>query len=130
MTTVELRLNRVAQQRDSMTSLLEWFGELEFAERIDVLNTMQLMVVQSHPTNQEYSQAARNSKLGRKNARIQLLLDDTCQEREKIGRLFNCSKEEQEAVLTLAIELFALADKRRRDTDCRDGCDHWWHNLD
>jgi len=27
----------------------------------------------------------------------------------------------------LIIECFVVADKRKKTTDCANGCEHWWH---
>ena len=48
----------------------------------------------------------------------------------QMSKLLNMKGKDAEHAFRLLLALFALADERRRMERCKNGCSHWWHNLD
>ena len=48
----------------------------------------------------------------------------------QLGKLLSMQGKDARHAFLLLLALFAIADERRRSQLCKNGCTHWWHNLD
>ena len=48
----------------------------------------------------------------------------------QLAKIANLPESESVKSFRLLVALFAIADERRRNEKCLNGCSHWWHNLE
>lgn len=117
-------LNRVAQGFDSIEFGLEFMSNANDEQMF--WQTLSMMVKQAHPTRDEALQAIRDSGLRSTFTPCVLLVKGDFPEKN-LGKICSLPEYEHEKAFRLLIEVFRIADKRRREEQCADGCSHWWH---
>ena len=128
MTEHEEQFNRLAQGLLTWDQGLAWFELLDPDTRREVLLVAERCTVQAHPLPSEVSGAIEMSGLKPTLTPCVILRKADPPERGlwKIARLTGT---EQKQAFKLLVALFSIADRRRRETECRDGCSHEWQNL-
>lgn len=44
-------------------------------------------------------------------------------------KLYELPKSEYKIIITALLWIFKFTDSNRRETECKNGCEHFWHNL-
>lgn len=127
MHPTERKLNEIAQGLLPWDDGLRWFDTSDADGRTAIMRALYMCISQAHPTIDDIENGVEKSGLKRSYTPCVLLL----------GQPFNVAREK---VMTLGgldqrrafipfLSVFAVADLRRRTTQCQDGCTHEWHNL-
>jgi hypothetical protein len=124
----ELQLNRIAQGLVPEELGLRWFGGLAAAERVAVLQDLAYITHQSHPKLEEVPLAIVRSGL-KPTFTPCVMLQNADRPTSALSRIASLPEPEHAKSFRLLLALFSIADARRRDTQCKDGCTHEWHNL-
>lgn len=124
----ELQLNRIAQGLVPEDSGLRWFGGLIAAERVAVLKDLAYITHQSHPKLEEVPSAIVRSGL-KSTFTPCVMLQNADRPTSALSRIASLPEPEHAKSFRLLLALFSIADARRRETQCKDGCIHEWHNL-
>ena len=124
----ELQLNRIAQGLLAEDVGLRWFEGLSAEERIAVLRDLVHITAQSHPNGEEVPLAIAKSGL-KPTFTPCVMLRTAEQPGRALSRIASLSAPEHTKSFRLLLALFSIADTRRRETQCKDGCTHEWHNL-
>lgn len=120
-------INRFAQGLLSEAEALAWFDQLVTEDRADFLVMLAMAAHQSHPRPEEVELGLERSGLRRTFTPCVLLLRFKFNVAlDKIRSLPDA--ERRKSVIAL-LHVFAVADDRRRSTECQGGCTHEWHNL-
>jgi hypothetical protein len=122
-------LNRVAQNRLPFADAIRWFEALPEAEQPSWLKTIALMCHQAHPRREEIDVAIALAEL-KPTFTPCVMLHTATQPEQALGRIAALPAAERQKAVRLMFALYCVADTRRRQTDCREGCSHEWHNLD
>lgn len=128
LTSTEVRLNRIAQGSVPVKEGIEWFDALARDEQQSVLRTLAYITSQSHPLAKEVEPAISQAGLKLTFTPCIMVLKAPLPEKG-CQRLPDLPPDEWSKSFRLMVALFALADRRRRETSCRNGCTHDWHNL-
>jgi len=128
LTGHELQLNRIAQGLVSVPEGIAWFEALAPDEQQSVLRILAYITSQSHPLSAEVEVAIGQALLKPTLTPCVMVLKAPLPETgcQKLPAL---PSDEWVKSFRLMIALFSLADRRRRETSCRSGCTHEWHNL-
>ena len=111
----------------SLDEGLSWFDQSNPIERKDIMKSLDLCIFQSHPTPEDIEEGIKCSGLKETYSPCVLIRKKPFNEvRQKILRM---AELDQRRAFVLLISVFGAADKRRRETQCKDGCSHEWHNL-
>ncbi|MCV9928091.1 DUF5958 family protein [Flavobacterium sp. LS1R49] len=119
LTEEDIMINKFAQEKINLEQILGWFDNFETQIQRKIIRWTSHCLVQSHP-NEETSHKAieliplkshKNLKIALD--KIELLPDD------EIKKTF----------ITL-ISIFKASDTERRNTFCKNDCNHDWHNLE
>ena len=124
----QLQLNRIAQELVSSAEGTSWFESLQADSRISVLRELAFMCGQAHPTADDVPTAIERARLKPTFTPCVLLLRAATPEKA-LHRLLELPEQEHARSFSLMMALFAIADARRRESSCRNGCSHEWHNL-
>lgn len=46
------------------------------------------------------------------------------------NKLVGLPKSENERIIISLVWIFKITDTEKRNTECKNGCEHYWHNLD
>lgn len=122
----EIFINQFVQQLHSSEVMEAWFSDRDHAEKREVILNLLNMVVQAHPTDEEIELAAR--KLGKENSPSAVKLMNKRKPYCTYGyELADLPEKELKTGFLLLLTILSMADSRRRATECKDGCSHWWH---
>jgi len=128
LTPHELQLNRIAQGLIPIAEAISWFEGLSSEEQRTVLWALVRVTFQAHPLKSEVEPAINQAGLKPTFTPCVMALkaDDPIRGFDKLG---NLPPHEWVKTFRLLIALFSIADQRRRETSCKNGCTHAWHNL-
>lgn len=127
MKEIELIINKIAQQIIPLEDGLDWFDSSTEEQQKEIMRTLDLCLHQSHPLHKEIEEGIKISGLKETYTPCVLMLKKSFNEaRNKILKL-PISEWRKSFILWVAI--FSIADLRRRETNCKNGCEHEWHNL-
>jgi len=122
-------LNRVAQGRLPFADAVRWFESLPEAEQPSWLKTVALMCHQSHPHREEIDRAITLAAL-KPTFTPCVMLHAAAKPEHALNRIAELRADERHKAFRLMFALYCVADTRRRETQCKDGCSHAWHNFD
>jgi hypothetical protein len=122
-------LNRVAQGRLPFADAVRWFESLPEAEQEPWLKTIALMCHQAHPHHDEIESALVLAQLKPTFTPCVMVLAAARPE-HALDRIATLPVDERHKAFRLMFALYCIADTRRRETQCKNGCSHEWHNFD
>ena len=128
LTPHELQLNRIAQGLVPVAEGIAWFEGLGSDEQDAVLRVLVLITVQAHPLKSEVEPAIREAKL-KPTFTPCVMVSKAPIPKKGFHKFGNLPPQEWVKTFRLLIALFSIADRRRRETSCRNGCSHAWHHL-
>ncbi|MBI0300670.1 hypothetical protein JBE04_41020 [Streptomyces sp. PRKS01-29] len=123
----ERMINEVAQGLRGMDDAVSWFGSLDQAEQRAVLQEVVRYSMQAHATAEDGRNGLAQS--GVKPTMTPAVLIAREPILEQMGKIINLPSNEYIKSFRVLLSTFAVADTRRRETECRGGCNHAWHNL-
>lgn len=123
----ELNINKIAQGILTLNEGLEWFDESTPEYRNKIMHSLDLCIYQSHPTTEDIEEGIKNSNLKETYSPCVLIRKKPFNEvRQKILKM---PELDLRRGFILLLSVFGVADKRRRETHCKEGCTHDWHNI-
>jgi hypothetical protein len=128
LTTTELWINRIAQGLVSATEARSWFEMQQPEGRAETLHVLARVCHQAHPFADEVSLAIDRSGL-KPSFTPCVMLRLAVRPEHAFAKIIALPAPEQIKSFALLSSLFAVADTRRRQAYCKDGCTHDWHNL-
>ena len=128
MNEFELTINKISQSYITKEEGLEWFLNSSEGDRKGILESLNRCLHQSHPYEVEIEEGILNS--GLKETYTPCVIFRSNNFSNARHKTLSLPSHEWVKVYTLWITIFSIADTRRRNTDCKDGCDHYWHNLE
>ena len=128
MNEFELTINEISQSCITKEDGLEWFLNSSEDDRKCILERLSRCLHQSHPHESEIEDGILNSGLKETYTPCVILRNNNFSDARY--KTLNLPPNEWVKIFTLWMTIFSIADTRRRNTDCKDGCDHYWHNLE
>lgn len=122
-----LKINRIAQEIESLEDGVTWFSLLEDESKSAVMQDFVKILLQSHPRKEEIDSAIASSLL--KPTYTPCVLVNKLPFSEACTKILTLPKSEITKSFRLWLEIFKASDGRRRDTVCKNGCSHEWHNI-
>lgn len=128
LTATEIQFNRVAQGEIPEGEAVSWFEAQSAEGQVESLRVLARLCKQSHPLSEEVMPAIARSNLNAAFTPCVLLVKALWPE-SAFNKIVSLPADEHVKSFKLLIALFAVADSRRRETSCKDGCTYEWHNL-
>ena len=124
----EATKDRIAQGFIPIAEAIGWFAGLSPNDQRDVLRVLVRMTSQATPMKSDVEHAIRQAGLKPTFTPCVMAMKTESPVRgfDKLG---NLPPHEWVKTFRLLIGLFSIADQRRRETWCKGGCTHAWHNL-
>ncbi|WNE95808.1 DUF5958 family protein [Streptomyces luomodiensis] len=123
----ERMINEVAQGLRGMDEAVSWFHSLDRDEQRAVLQEVVRYAMQAHVTAEDGRNGLARS--GLKSTMTPAVLIAREPVLEQMGKIINLPPSEYPRSFRVLLSTFAVADTRRRETECRGACIHYWHNL-
>jgi Family of unknown function (DUF5958) len=124
----DIIINKIAQDKITLDEGLKWFDELDIRKQRQLNSWLRVYLEQSHPEQELIDKAIEFVPLEPTQTSIAIFKTQPFRTATfKIGSLPD--NKIRESFITL-MTLFKHADTKRRNTFCKDGCSHEWHNLD
>lgn len=128
LTGAAFQLNSIAQGLIPLAAGEAWFEALPIEEQLSVLTVLAYFTSQSHPLASDVERAIAHAQLKPTFTPCVMVLKASKPE-AGCQRLIDLPTDEWIKSFRLMVALLGIADQRRRETLCRAGCTHPWHNL-
>jgi hypothetical protein len=125
--TSERIINEVAQGMRGLDDAVDWFSSLDEEGQDAVLREIVLYLIQVHVTAQDGRDGLARSGVKATMTPAVLIVREPIL--EQVGKIASLPPNEYLKAFRVLLSTFAVADTRRRETECRGTCSHAWHNL-
>lgn len=106
---------------------VDWFSSLDEEDQDSVLREIVLYLIQVHVTAQDGRDGLASSGVKATMTPAVLIVREPIL--EQVGKIASLPPNEYLKAFRVLLSTFAVADTRRRETECRGACSHAWHNL-
>lgn len=120
-------LNELAQALRPMSWGVSWFEELASEDQFAVLCDLVLYSTQAGATAEDGPESVLLAGIRRTHTPAVLITRGRLP--EQLAKIINLPPAERVKAFRLLVALLAVADRRRRERYCMDGCSHAWHQL-
>ncbi|WP_329449560.1 DUF5958 family protein [Streptomyces sp. NBC_01724] len=121
-------LNELAQELRPMSEGIEWFESLSAAEQSDTLRLLSHFCIQARAATEDGPESIRRAGLRATHTPAVLIARGRID--QQLGKIVGLTPhDERLKSFRLLIAVLAVADGRRRERFCSDGCSHEWHRL-
>jgi hypothetical protein len=121
-------LNQLAQGLRPMSEGIAWFDALGPEAQYDVLRHLHHHCLQARVVEEDGPRSVLRAGLRPTHTPAVLIVRGRIE--QQLGRIVHLTPpDERRKSFRLLIAVLAIADERRRERFCSDGCGHWWHNL-
>ncbi|WP_405933483.1 DUF5958 family protein [Streptomyces sp. NBC_00827] len=128
MSERDVVLNELAQGLRPMAQGIEWFDALSAEEQSETLRFMSHHCIQARVAAEDGPESVRRAGLRATHTPAVLITRGRID--QQLGKIASLDPlDERRKAFRLLIALLAIADGRRRERFCGDGCSHWWHRL-
>ncbi|MDX5562745.1 DUF5958 family protein [Streptomyces sp. ID05-04B] len=128
MTERDIMLNELAQGLRPMSQGIDWFDALRPEEQSETLLFLRHHCVQARAVAEDGPESIRRAGLRPTHTPAVLITRGRLE--HQLGKIASLTpRDERRKAFRLLIAVLAIADSRRRERFCSDGCGHWWHRL-
>jgi hypothetical protein len=127
MTEEEIIINKIAQDKIDFEKGVLWYDGLQEDKQKRVIEKLILFVQQSHPTKELIDIGLSNAPI--KQTMTPVVIFKTQNFKTALHKIRTLPKDEWRKLFVTLLSIFKVADTRRREVWCKDGCGHEWHNL-
>lgn len=121
-------LNELAQGLRPMSQGIEWFDALGPEEQSETLRFLSHHCVQARAAAEDGPESVRRA--GLRPTRTPAVLITRGPVDQQLGKIAGLAPlDERRKAFRLLIAVLAIADGRRPERFCSNGCAHWWHRL-
>lgn len=128
MQDFSILINLFAQDKIKLETIVNSFNEMSLDEKRSELSWLRMYIEQSHPTKETIEEAIINMPIKRTMTPIVIL--ETNEFKPALWKICELPEDELEKAITTLSTLFRFSDTKRRQTFCKNGCNHEWHNID
>lgn len=127
MTEIEIYINRYAQNKLTDSEILDWFDQFDLKGQKEIRDKLIMFAQQAHPTEDLITKAIQTAQI--KETMTPVVLFKTKSFKIGINRIVELPDSELRKSIIILLSIFKTADTYRRETDCKNGCSHEWHNI-
>lgn len=128
MTEEEIIINKIAQDKLDFKEGVKWFDELVDDKKKEVVDKLTVFIQQSHPTKDSVDSGLDSAPI--RPTMTPVIIFRTKELKIALDKIKTLPKDEWNKAFVTMLSVFKVADTKRRETFCKDGCTHEWHNLD
>jgi hypothetical protein len=118
-------LNCIAQGARPIEDGKDWFQDLSPEKQLEVLREISVYIQQAGAREADVPEAIEKAKIKKTFTPCVILQNGRL--KMQLSKVLNLPTAEYTKAFLLLLSLLSIADKRRRNNQCKDGCSHWWH---
>ncbi|MFJ9376891.1 DUF5958 family protein [Streptomyces sp. NPDC101455] len=123
-----VRLNELTQGLRPLAEGVEWFEGLAADEQFEVLRDLGGFCMQARATLEDGPESVRTAGI-RPTHTPAVLITRGQRLSAQLTKIINLPQDERVKAFRLLVALLGVADGRRRERFCAEGCTHTWHQL-
>ncbi|WP_200978304.1 DUF5958 family protein [Echinicola sp. 20G] len=127
MTEIERNINKYAQNKLNDSEILDWFSQFDLSGQKEIRDKLIMFVYHAHPSDDLIYKAIQTAPI--KETMTPVVLFKTQSFKIAINRILELPDSELRKSIIILLSIFKMADTYRRETECRNGCGHEWHNI-
>ncbi len=128
MTEIEININKYAQNKLTNSEIMDWFDQFDLSSQKETRDKLIMFVQQAHPSDELITKAIQIAPI--KETMTPVVLFKTQTFKIAINKIEDLPDSELRKSFIIMLSIFKTADTYRRETYCKNGCSHFWHNLD
>ncbi|MDG2431815.1 DUF5958 family protein [Flavobacterium sp.] len=133
MNTVEKQINLIAQDRiefEKGVKLVFENPEFDFKQKIEILTSLILNSIpnKSNYNSESYQKAIVSIPI--KQSFTSVIILNKFSIKNAFKKLSELPENEYEKTIISLLWIFKSTDTQRRKTECKNGCKHYWHNIE
>lgn len=132
LTQEELYINNFAQEKIELKEVLVWFDSKNEFDQKTIIRHVGECIKQAIPDKVNWNQDEINHTIPSiplKQSFTPIIILKTKPLKIALEKIYILPKEENQKSMTALISIFKHMDQIRRNTECKDGCNHEWHNI-
>jgi hypothetical protein len=132
MTTIEKQINLIAQNKTEFEKgqeLILKSSEFDFNETFEILNNY---IFNSIPNKSDYNSDSYQKAIVSipiKQTFTPIIILNKFSTKNAFKKLSELPESEYEKIIISLLWIFKITDTERRETECKNGCGHYWHNI-
>lgn len=124
----DVLLNELAQGLRPIPQGIDWFDSLGQEEQSEVLLFLRHHCVQARAVAEDVQESIRRAGLRLPHTPAVLISQGRIG--KQLGKIAGLTPhDERRKAFRLLLAVLTIADARRRERFCSNGCSHWWHRL-
>jgi len=127
MTEIEININKYAQNKLTDSEIMAWFDKFDLSAQKEIRDKLIMFMLQSHPTDELISNAIQTSPI--QDTMTPVVLFKTKTFKIAINKIEKLPDSELRKSILIMLCIFKVTDTFRRETVCKNGCAHFWHNF-
>ena len=132
MTTLEKQINLIAQNKtefDEGQELILKNSEFDFNKTFEILKNY---IFNAIPNKSDYNSDSYQKAIVSipiKQSFTPIIILNKFSTKNAFKKLSELSESEYEKIIISLLWIFKITDTERRETECKNGCAHYWHNI-
>ncbi len=127
MTEIEVNINKYAQNKLTDSEILDWCDQFDLKGQKEIRDKLIMFAQQTHPSDDLLKTAIQTAPI--KETMTPVVLFKTKPFNIAINRIVELPDSELRKSIIILLSIFKTADTYRRESICKNGCNHEWHNL-
>lgn len=124
----DLLFNKIAQSEEPVQKAIDYYDASNSLKRIEITNRLLFFLRQASPSKESINEGIIRSNIKRTYTPVVIFQKNTLN--NAIRKIKSLSSEKDLRVsFIIMLHIFKVADTERRNTFCKNGCTHYWHNL-
>lgn len=126
-------INKIAQDKIDFNLGLKLLLENEQYNFEELFTTLRNYIINSIPNKTDYNSEAYQNALNTiplKQTSTPIVILKTYPTKIALNKLLELPKSENIKTITTLLWIFKITDTERRNTECKNGCGHFWHEID
>lgn len=128
MNNEDLLFNRIAQDKESVEKAIYYYDKASDQKKNELIKKILFLLMQAHPSKESIEEGIIKSSIKKTYNPIVIFQKNTLNNAIRKIKSLNSEKELRISFIIM-LYIFKVADTERRNTFCKDGCTHYWHNL-
>lgn len=129
---MEELINKIAQNKIDFTLGLQLLLENDYNFE-ELFKTLHLYIFNSIPNKTDYNSEAYQTAINSiplKSTFTPIVILKSFPTKIAFQKLASLPENENKKVVTALLWIFKITDTERRNTECKNGCGHFWHQIE
>jgi Na+-transporting NADH:ubiquinone oxidoreductase subunit NqrA len=133
MNLTEKTINKISQDKIDFSLGIKLLLEDEKYNFDELFTTLRNYIFNSIPNKTDYNSEAYQNAINTiplKPTYTPIVILKSYSTKIAFNKLVELPKSENKKIITSLVWIFKITDTERRNTECKNGCGHYWHSTD